>query len=155
MTDPTKATDALASSRFFAIECNNRAWDLTTKTRTQEEDQEMLNAAHAAAFHWGVAGTELNHMRAKALLAEVHALLGYGNSALAYAQEIRRYFLDGDTADWELALVHTIHAHAASAAGEPELHRRSYEQAVFAIDRIADEEERRIVLATFDLAPRP
>jgi hypothetical protein len=54
------------------------------QTRSAAEDQEMLNAAHASAWHWAGVGTELNRMRATMLLAEVHALLGLGQSALAY-----------------------------------------------------------------------
>jgi len=79
--------------RNFAIECNNRAWDLCVQVRTAAEDEELLNAAHAAAFHWGHAGNERNHMRATMLLAEAHALLGLGPTALAYANRMKGYFL--------------------------------------------------------------
>ena len=155
MPHPPEDTDIQAWHRFFAIECNNRAWDLAVKTRTHQEDREMLNAAHASALHWGVAGDELNHMRAKTLLAEVHALMGFGFSALAYAEEMQPYFLGRESADWELAFVHTIHAHAASVAGRPDLHRASYDEAVQAIDAIADQEDRDIVLATFNQVTQP
>jgi hypothetical protein len=115
----------------------------------------MLNAAHASALHWGAMGVELNDMRAKTLLAEVHALLGYGASALEYATEARSYFLARETEDWEVACAHVIHAHAAAAAGESQLHRDSYAAAGPAIDAIADEEDRKIVLQTFDQVPPP
>ena len=141
--------------RYFAIECNNRAWDLTTAARTTPEDDEMLNAAHAAAFHWQIAGNELNHMRATMLLAEVHALRGLGRSALAYATTMRDYFLARQTPDWEVAFTHAIHAHAAHAAGERELHRASYEHAVQAIAVIADPKDREIVDKTFAHVPKP
>ena len=55
--------------RYFAVECNNRAWDLAAKPRTAAEDDEMLNAAHAAAYHWRAVGTDLHAMRARMLLA--------------------------------------------------------------------------------------
>ena len=115
----------------------------------------MLNAAHASAFHWGQVGNELNHMRAKMLLAEVHAQLGYGQSAMAYAEEIRGYFLNRDTPDWELAFTHAIYAHAAFAAGNSEAHRAAYQEAVKAMNAIADEEDRKIVRKTFDQVPPP
>ncbi len=115
----------------------------------------MLDAAHAASFHWRVAGNELHAMRAKTLLAEVHALVGFGQSALGLAEEIREYFLARPTDDWELAFVHTIHAHASYVAGELDQHQVSYLAAIEAIDNIADEEDRRIVLETFDQVPKP
>ena len=115
----------------------------------------MLNAAHASAWHWTKVGTELNRMRAVLLLAEVHALLGFGQSALAYAEEMRTYFLGVQSPDWEVAFVHVVHAHAASAAGDAEKHRTSYGLAAAAIDAISSEVERGIVAGTFSHVPKP
>jgi hypothetical protein len=148
-------TDSKSWHSYFAMDANNLAWQLAVQPRTTEQDQDMLNAAHAAALHWGVTGTELHHMRAKMLIAEVHALLGFGPSALEYAEQVRNYFLDRETPDWEIAFVHTIHAHAASVAGEAEKFRASYSAAQQAIVAIADEEDRDIVLKTFGQVPSP
>ena len=148
-------TDPSQWHRYFAMECNNRAWELAAQNRTPGDDLEMLNAAHAAALHWGEVGNELNDMRAKTLLAEVHALLGYGPSALSFADEVRSYFLERETADWELAYIHVIHAHAAAVAGDKQLHEASDAAAIPAVDAIADEEDRKIVLQTFDQVPEP
>ena len=139
----------------FAAMANNRAWELSVLERTPEQDQEMLDAAHASAWHWSVIGTELNRMRSTMLLAEVHALLGFGASALRYADEMRTYFVGRETADWELAFTHVIHAHAASAAGAVETHRIAYEKALVAIKAIAEEEDRAIVNKTFNQVPVP
>ena len=89
------------------MHCNNRAWALSVQSRTPMEDREMLDAAHTSAYHWAQAGTELNRMRATMLLAEVHALLGHGTTAMSLATEMRNYFLGrSDTPDWELAFTH-------------------------------------------------
>ena len=141
--------------RYFAMEFNNRAWDLSVRERTPGEDAEMLSAAHASALHWSAIGTDLNRMRAKLLLAEVHALLGMADTAMAHANDVRRYFLDQGAPDWEIAFVHAIHAHAAAVSHDPDAHRDSYARAVAAIDAIADDEDRRIVLETFRQVPRP
>jgi hypothetical protein len=141
--------------RYFAIECNNRAWDLSVRMRGPAEDEDMLNAAHAAAFHWRIAGNELNHMRAKMLLAEVHASVGLGKSALAYANDVCRYFLSRETPDWEIAFTHVVQAHAAYAAGDGALHRSAYAESVRAIAAVEDEEERAIVEKSFAQVPRP
>jgi len=147
--------DPLKWHRYFAIECNNRAWDLSTSTRSPEDDEEMLNVAHASALHWQIAGNELNHMRACMLLAEVHALRGLGDTALLYAHRMERYFLNRETPDWEVAFTHAILAHAAFAAGDLALHRRAYADAVVAIEQIAEEAERKIVVQTFEHIPAP
>ena len=157
MSTPTAPdeTDAPAWHKRFAAGCNNRAWDLATQSRTPAEDREMLDAAHASAWHWGRIGTELHRMRAQMLLAEVHALLGMGPSSLRLAGEMRSYFLSRETPDWELAFTHAIYAHAAHAAQRPEEHRRAYADAVAALQAIADPEDRQIVDKTFSQVPLP
>ena len=145
--------------RYFAIESNNRAWDLTEKrTRTSEETIEMSNAAHAAAWHWSLIGDESNRMRARTLLALVHTLAGSGESALRLAEEVRSYFAARETDDWETALVHSIHAYAAARVGDAEAHRGSYEaaqRALAAAHEESDPDEREIVLQTFSQVPPP
>jgi hypothetical protein len=154
--NPSPSTEeATAWHRRFAVAANNRAWDLSEQTRNAAEDQEMLDAAHASVWHWQKIGTELNRMRAIMLLAEVHALLGLGQSALAYAEEMRSYFLGIQPPDWEIAFVHAIHAHAASAAGEAEKHRASYELAAAALEAVSNEKERGLVASTFKHVPKP
>jgi hypothetical protein len=156
MAHPPDNTDPMSWHHYFAIENNNRAWNLAAKAgRSADEAMEMLNAAHASALHWSVVGNELNRMRARMLLAEVHALVGFGTSALALADQVRHYFLNRETDDWEIAFVHTIHAHGAAASGASDLHMDSYEAAQSAIDAIADEEDRRIVMQTFEQVPAP
>jgi hypothetical protein len=151
-----KDTDPASWHRYFAIENNNRAWELAgMPARTDEESLEMLDTAHAAALHWGKVGTELNGMRAKLLLAEAHALVNYGQSSLALAEEVRSYFLNRETDDWEIAFVHTIHAHAASAAGDGQRHRDSYQAAESSIAAIAEDTDREVVLMTFVQVPIP
>lgn len=139
----------------FAASCNNRAWDLATQARTKAQDGEMLDAAHASAWHWSQVGTELNRMRAQMLVAEVHALLGMGPTAYMLAEEMRAYFLAHETPDWEIAFTHAIHAHAAYAAKRPEEHRRSHAAAVAALEAVADAEDRQIVERTFSQIPPP
>ena len=129
--------------RYFAALCNNAAWELATKQRSAGEDAEMMNLAHASAWHWGKIGNELNRMRAKTLLAEAHALLGLGQPALELAEEVRAWFLGRETDDWEIA------------SGESGLHESSYAAAKQAVEAIGDDEDRRIVMQTFEQVPRP
>ena len=142
--------------RYFAIEANNRAWELAgTPSRSPEETEEMLDAAHAASLHWNAVGTELNRMRAKTLLAQAHVLAGLGESAWPIAEAVRSYFQSRETDDWEIALVHSIHAHAAACVGRKGTHRDSYRAAQRAVETIADPEDQRIVRQIFDQVPQP
>lgn len=142
--------------RQVAMRCNNRAWALSIQPRTAVEDCEMLDAAHASAWHWAQVGTELNRMRATMLLAEVHALLGHGRTALSLAKEMRSYFLShSETPDWELALTHIIYAHSAYSAGDTEAYRDAYQEATLALEVIAADDDRQVVAQTFCQVPAP
>lgn len=142
--------------RFFGSAANNKAWALAELPAEQVNFTELLTSAHTAAWHWQHVGTGLNRMRALMLLAEAHAKAGLGSTALAYADEVRSYFLAApSTPDWEVAFTHVVHAHAASAAGALAEHARSYAEAVQAIAAVADEEDRAIVQRVFRHVPAP
>ena len=142
--------------RFFAVTANNQAWDLAELPSSQVDKLALLNAAHASAWHWQVAGNELNHKRALMLLAQAHAVAGLGQTALLYAEQMRAYFLgEPSTPDWEIAFTHAIHANAAHAADKAEQHKSSYGLAQSAIAAIVDPEDQALVVSLFEQVPRP
>ena len=144
------------SHRWHAVECNNLAWGLAdAPARTPAQDEQMLNAAHASAFHWATVGTELHLARARLLLAKVHAVLGHPHMAIAYARQSNDYILSHDPPDWEAAFAHAVLAHAAYAVGDPNLHSAEYALAQHLGDAISDSEDRQIFLKAFTSVPRP
>ena len=155
MADELTDEQQNATHRWFAVQCNNQCWALTTTQRSAEQDAEMLHAAHAAAFHWSFAGETIHHMRAEQLLAHVHALLGMSRTALKYARACHRFFTAQETPDWELAFTHAMLAQAAAVAGETDLHGSADADALAAIEVIADADDRAIVEETFALVPAP
>jgi hypothetical protein len=79
--------DLAQAHRWFAIEFNNRAWDLVEQSsRSAEEIVEMIHAAHAAAIHWQAVGTKLHLQRAENLLATAYLKAGQFEPALFHAQ---------------------------------------------------------------------
>lgn len=142
--------------RHFGATANNSAWAMLERSTEEIDPRALLNAAHAAAWHWHQVGTELNQLRALMLLAAAHARAGSGKVALEYANEMRRVFLQlAGIADWELAFVYVVHAHAAASAGAKDAHEASLSLADAAVERIADAEDKRIVNAVFCNVPRP
>jgi hypothetical protein len=155
MTTP-EDTDPRSWHRFFGSSANNEAWALAELPAIQVDRRELLDAAHAAAWHWRQAGTQLNEMRALMLLAQAHAQAGLGETAVAFADEMRAYFLgEPSTPDWERAFTHVIHAHAAWADRASEQHAASYAEAVAAIAAIKDPQDRDIVEQVFRHVPAP
>ena len=83
----TLTLDQATSHRWFAVEFNNRGWELVEKDgRSADETQEMLDVAHAAAVHWKAIGTLLNEQRAENLLATAYLKAGRAEPALRHAQ---------------------------------------------------------------------
>ena len=139
--------------RWFAIDCNNRTWDLTSKPeRTPDEDREMLLGAYAAAFHWSKIGKPINDARADLTLAHVHALLGHDIS-LYYAQRSLAFFENNAGEDWDLAFAHAEMAQAAAVIGDKVMHARHYRWARERGLAIQDEEDRNIFMEEFARIP--
>jgi hypothetical protein len=76
-----------ALHRFFASSLFNRVWDLLEEPdRSEAEDEEMLYAAHASRYHWGVVGEPVNLVRGEWQVSCVYAVLKRGSDALHHAQ---------------------------------------------------------------------
>ena len=135
---------------------NNRAWTLAEQlSRTREDDDEMLHAAHASAYLWSTVGNAQNAALANLLLGQVHALLGSAAPAARFSRSASEFFTGRDSEPWELALTHAVAANAAHCSGNAQSHQTEYAAAVRAIETIADAEEREIILATMRVVPKP
>jgi DNA-binding transcriptional MerR regulator len=63
--------------RQLASDLFNVVWSLLeTPDRTQQQDDRMLNAAHASRFHWGEVGEPMHFARGEWQLSRVYAVLG-------------------------------------------------------------------------------
>ena len=142
--------------RWFAVRCNNDTWDLIEKEgRTSLEDRRMLDLAHAASFHWTMAGTPLHRARADITLARVQAQLGAGHEATKHAQLALDYVEHSACEDSDVALAHVAAADAAAVLGDEARHREHYQRAWDLADSLAEAEDRAIVRADPDRIARP
>jgi len=157
MTTPAPSPGDIAKwNRWFAIETNNLAWTLAEESaRTPAQQEEMINGAHAAAYHWSKVGSELNKARAEMLLGLVHALVGNGSLAMLYARRSFEYISSHESPDWEIALAHAVLALAADAAEDRSLHAEHYALAKAAGDAIADSGDKEIFDRVFTQLPAP
>ncbi|MDD2918306.1 hypothetical protein [Rhodoferax sp.] len=154
MSSPHHLEDEIAWRRMFASQANNRAWALTEQlTRTPEEDQEMLDAAHASMHLWRPIGNDKNYRLGCLLLGQVHALLGNASYAIDYASSAFDYFEVQICEPWEMALAHAVLANAAHCADDELRHALHYRAAQALIDALPDPEEKDILLATLRVVP--
>lgn len=142
--------------RWFAVESNNLAWELSELPKLSPANADkMLHAAHAAAFHWSRVGTELNLARADLLLGQVYALLGNGALAMKYAQPSFNYLTGIESPDWEVAFAHAVLAHAAYVAEDLPLYIEHHSIASTLGEVIADPGDQEIFQRTFRRIPAP
>jgi hypothetical protein len=140
--------------RWFAVECNNSAWDLASRSsRTSAENEEMINLAYAAVLHWSKVGKPIHQARADVTLAHALALAGHGELALRHAQRCLAFFEANPAEDWDIAFAHAEVAHAAAVEGNASLHAKHYALAQEHGQVIQDETDRKIFLDELSRIP--
>jgi hypothetical protein len=148
--------DVALWQRRLASQANNRAWTLSEQqSRTPEEDEEMLQAAHAAMYFWNIVGNANNKAHAAQLLAHAYASLKLPNPAAHYLARSQPVLMAEAAEPWERALAHAVAANVASAAGQAGKHAEHYRMAVEQVAELPDAEERAILEATVRVLPVP
>jgi uncharacterized protein YndB with AHSA1/START domain len=140
--------------RDLGIETHQEVWGLLGMTdRTAEQDETMVRAAYASAYHWSRAAgrTLANEARSEWMLSHVQAVLGRAEPAQHHAERCLAVVDAAGLQDFDRAYAHEALARAAAAAGQLDVARR--ERAAAAAVPIADEEDRKIFVD--DLAAEP
>jgi tetratricopeptide (TPR) repeat protein len=79
--------DELEFHKKIAKQCFNGAWDyLDKKSRTADDEQQMLHLAHASRYHWGFVGSARNFAVGDWQLSRVYAALKEPRLALHFAK---------------------------------------------------------------------
>jgi hypothetical protein len=136
--------DMNRAQRWFAVEFNNRAWELVEKIeRTAAETEEMIHAAHAACIHWAAAGKVVNQLRAQCLLATAYAAAGLGEAAVRHAEKCLKLCeaAGAEATTFDLATALGCASIAYACNGELERGREYYEKALLAAEKL-DAEDR-------------
>ncbi len=142
--------------RRLAAQANNRAWRLSeSSSRSPQDDEDMLQAAHASMHLWKLAGNAGNRAHAAQLVAHVYALLKLPNPAKYFLAQSEPFFVERDCAPWERACSFAVKASIAAAAGESEVHASSYREAERLIAALPEQEDRDILNATLRVVPKP
>ena len=138
---------------LFAKRTHGRTWELLeTPARSQDQDEEMLHAAHASLYHCLRVGTAVHHQRGLWMIARVHVALDQAAEALRYARRCLDLTEQHSEAmeDFDLAFAYEGMARASALAGEKEKARHYHQLAEQAGQAISDQEDHDIFVA--DLA---
>jgi len=146
----TPPFDSSVAHRWFAVEFNNRAWDLVeAQSRTDDESADMVAAAHAALLHWKQVGTPLNELRGLVLLVSAYNTAGMGQPAVIFSRRLLELsgHTEGET-PFDRASAHGAAAHALRVAGKLDEARAGYRTAT-AFANTLPEEERHLFTALY------
>ena len=156
MSEKPSAEETALWQRRLASKANNHAWSLSEQVaRSPEEDELMLQAAHAAMYFWNIVGNENNKAHAAQLLAHAYAKLNLPHPASHYLAKSESALLSDKAEPWERALANAVAAQVAAAKGDGVLHREHYAKAVEQVAALPDPEDRAILDATIRALPVP
>lgn len=146
------------ANHYFGIEFNNAIWTLLDKKdRTEAENHEMINLAHASLLHWSRSpkGTKANLQRGEYMIANVHTFIGNKDQALYYANRCLKLTQDykSEMADFDIAYAYLIMARALALAGNKEEGLKYLDLAKKATEEIKDKDDKDIVLLDLDAEP--
>ena len=142
---------AAGQERALAIALFNETRRLLDQPeRLPVDDEQMVHAAHASAYHWLVVGTAVNQVRAHWLCSRVYAVLARAEPAHWHAERALAGCQADGIGDWDLAFCFEALARAAAVAGDAARTRDWLEAARSAARDIAEDPDRQVVLA--DLA---
>ena len=129
---------------------------------TPNDEDALLNAAFAAAYHWAQVGAPVNHARADLTLAHAFSRLAQKKEnahlapeAMRYARRCLNFFNTNPGEDWDMAFAHAEMAYAAAVSGDKYLHSYHYQQANRLGENIVEQEDRKVFLDTLKKIPRP
>jgi hypothetical protein len=151
MTTSTAKPDILDEDqhRQVGAQLFNHVWTLLeTEGRTQQQDDEMLHAAHASRWHWSKAAVA--DIRQRLAVGEwqcsrVYAVLDRGEPALYHAQRCVELAEGEGIEDWALAASYEAMARASRVAGDRRAFEEWRERARTATAAIAEDEDREVI----------
>jgi hypothetical protein len=140
--------------RQLGVELYNSSWALMERPdRTPEADDELVHHVHASMFHWLQAPEcEPKHRaRGEWLCSRAYAVLRRAEPAMHHARrclELCEQHAD-NVEDWDLAFAYEALARASRVTGDEDEARRYEERGRKLAERIADPEDKKIVLDDF------
>lgn len=153
MPEEKKTYTESEAHRQFAVQYHDKTWDLLEKKdRSRDENEMMLDYAHASLAHWRAAGTAVHHQRGEWLLARVYTILGEGDLALYHAQRCRQVLETNKDVltDFDFAFSNEALGRAYALRGEKPESKKYIELAQKAGDAIKEKGDREAFFDEFN-----
>lgn len=153
MATPDLETDK--AHRYFAVECNNMAWDLIEGPVLGPDDADRLvHFAHASAFHWSHADDALNTFRGETLLVAAYLKVGRSEPAGHHARICQRLLEETKERQtpFDAAMACGLIAASHRLASRPEEASAYADRMARLLDELGSEGERDLIKGLSQLA---
>jgi tetratricopeptide (TPR) repeat protein len=145
-----------ATHRTLAVAAFNSTWDLldvTDDERSEDQNEEMLRRAYAAAYHWQRAEgyATVNEARSLWMLSRVWRAIGNGPQALYYANRCLAVTEEANLVDFDLAYAFDGMARALALTGKVDEARTWWERAMEV--EVQNDGDRQQLLSDIGTAP--
>ena len=125
----------------------NGTWTLMESTeRTEAQAEEMVHAAHASRWHWGIVGRPVNRARGEWLISRVYSILGKGVQAREHAD---RYLVMCDEHaldEFDRAFAHEAIARAAAIQQDSQVVADHVQYGLAAAAQVTEDRDREWVI---------
>jgi tetratricopeptide (TPR) repeat protein len=138
--------------RQIAALCFNRTWDyLKQENRNPDDDQMMLNLAHASRYHWSVIGKPSNFAIGDWQISRVYSALNQHEMAIHFAKTSLETCRKNDLSGWLLASAYEGMARAYVANKDYRFAREYLDKARQQLrSQVVDKEDLKTVLDQID-----
>ncbi len=146
--------DIAEAHQHFAMELYNLVWDMLDRPeRDRLQDELMIHAAHAAAFHWSQVGEPEQLQRSQWQLSRVYTAVGDKAQAMHYARRCFEVTQEQRLGDFDLAFALEAMARANAMNGNKIEFEQYYVLALKAADQISDASDKDLFLAELESDP--
>jgi len=143
-----------ARHRKIGADLFNYTWSLLDrKDRSDEENDEMIHAAHASRYHWGQAGGALQVSIGEWQISRVYSALGRAEPALYHARRCLEISRKRHLGRFYLAYAYEGVARAAAVANDRKSRARYLREARRVGETIRDRDDRRMLLEDLQTIP--
>ena len=135
--------------KHFSAACFNGVWDLLDKTeRTEQENELMVEMAHASLYHWlrREDGTAENLSVSYWQISRVYATVGEARMARVYADRCVKISDEGSLPPFFRGYAYEAVARAATLAGASDEAQRFLAQAHALAGEVEAEADRQLLL---------
>ena len=132
----------------LSVDLFNQSWDILLKPgRTREDEDLLINMAHASLYHWRQIGAPVNILRGEWMICHVYTLLKHKESALYHAENVLRLMEEIKPTDWDLAYCYEAMARVKALWGDRDGFEKYYALALEAGRAIGGEGDRNQFMA--------